>query len=120
MTQRSPAERLRALAGELTEDLAVEVHRLYEVERHRDQLLEEATDLRRQLNRAQALAGERSTENASLKARIAELCPEEIIKARRDAFMRGAGFFRVISLGRNRYRTERLEPDRVRVTVRAD
>lgn len=112
----STADELRSLARHLSPELAVEIERLYRVEADRDQLKAQHTDALREAYRLQVVNGDLRSHNAQLTARIAELCPPEIIKARRDAYMHGSGFFRVTSLGRHKYAAEYLE--RTRVSVR--
>lgn len=110
---------LRALAEHfLAPELVDEVARLYALEAEHQGLRVDLALARGQLNRAQRLAGELRGHVATLTNRIAELAPEEIIKARRDAYMLGVGFLRITSIGRHRYASEHLPAQRV--SVRAD
>jgi hypothetical protein len=95
-----------------------EVRRLYELEAAHAELVDEARGLRRQVERSAVMLGETKAQLQVALNRLAELCPPEIVKARRDAYMTGAGFFRVVSLGRHRYATEHIPPGQV--TVRSD
>ena len=106
---------LKTLAPYLEPELAAEIGRLYDIEAAHQVLVVEHRRLEREHHRSTVVVGELRGQLATALDRIKELCPEEIIKARRDAHMLGAGFFRVISRGRNRYATERLEPDTVTI-----
>jgi hypothetical protein len=114
--QGQSAGRLRALARNYLEpELAAEVERLYALEQTHQLAVEEIRDLRTQLHRGQALAGHLREQLSTALHRIEELCPPEIIKARRDAYMTGAGYFKVLSLGRHRYAAEHIPAEKVSI-----
>lgn len=112
MSTDDTRERLLDLAKHLDEDLAAEITRLYlDHDAAGDQLDTQAATIRdqaKQLRAASVRAGLLSEQLATAQHRLTELCPPEIIKARRDAYMHGAGWFRVTSLGGNRYAAEHV------------
>jgi hypothetical protein len=118
VTGRNAETELRAMAEFLDSDLALEIYRLYDVDDALEVAKVEISNLRRDLHRATVIAGELRHQVATAAARLAELCPPEIIKARHDAFFKGAGFFKVVSLGRHQYATEHIPTEKV--TIRAD
>lgn len=116
----SADDEVRTLALQLRPELAGAIAQLF-ADRARLQALQDehealasrASEFRLQRDRAQTLAGELRGHNATLQARIAELAPEEIIKARRDAHLLGAGFLRISAVGGHRYRSEHIPADQV-------
>lgn len=104
---------VRALTEHLAPELALEIHRLLHVAAHVDELRDRVRELEVQLNRAQTVAGECRGLNATLQNRLASYGPEEVLKARRDAYMLGAGFLRVLSVGANQYVTEHVPAKQV-------
>ena len=104
---------LQALGAFTHPHIAAEIERLYALERDHAHALEEMADLRRQLHRAATMAGENRGRLASAEARLEDLRPDEIAKARRDALFTGAGYIKVTSLGRQRYATEHVPSEKV-------
>ncbi|GAB3867444.1 hypothetical protein GCM10028801_41470 [Nocardioides maradonensis] len=113
------AGRLRALARNyLDPELQAEVERLYALEETHRLAVAEIRDLNAQVNRCQALAGHLREQLTNTERRLEDLRPDEIVKARREAYFTGAGFFKVTSLGRHRYATEHIPAERV--SIRAE
>lgn len=112
----SSQDQLRALADHLQPELAAELERLLELDQvHHAETLPELREVRRQLHASTVMVGELRGHNATLQDRIAQLVPAEIVKARRDAYMLGAGFLRIRSEGGNRYSSEHIPAERVSV-----
>jgi hypothetical protein len=107
--------RLLALSGFLEDDLRHEVARLYAAEDLYRELLTPVDEQQRTIHRAQAVAGDRTAELASLRGRLAELAPDQVAIARRDATFLGHGYLRVTARGRLRFDVERIAPGRVSV-----
>lgn len=110
-------EALMRLAEFLDDELGLEIARLYDLEAAYEVAKVEISGLRRDFHRSSVIVGELRQQVAAAAARIAELCPAEIIKARHDAFFKGAGFFKVVSLGRHRYTTEHIPTEKVIIRV---
>jgi hypothetical protein len=109
---RQMLDRLRPYLHPVIRD---EVERLYTIEKEHQLLLDLVEEQRRRLHRAQAVAGDRSAELATLRGRYEDLAPAQVAIARRDATFLGHGYLRITARGRLGFDVERLAPGRVSV-----
>lgn len=105
--------RMLGLATLLDPELRAELERLFAVDVQHQAAQAENADLRRQLHASSVVLGELRGKHADLQARFEELGPAEYVHARREAYMSGAGFLRIRSLGGGRYASEHIPAKRV-------